>query len=764
MAFQFYNRYIPPSIDRQDDLVRDRPAKKRRKNGPPKKHQHIGIAHKVTEDDHPEAAVIPDEQVSVLEGALSHVNLTSPAENDKPRNPKADIRTDARRPVGDRRSSNDPLAINKHHSILSKYASALKPPFSRSDSHVPQKGEHDALNQDKQLIESYGLDPLPQPSQIKESPKVSANAALPDWLRNPTLVSSTDSVSFADLPLSKCVIDSLEQKGYKEAFAVQTAVIPMLLPGPAEHSDDVCISAATGSGKTLAYALPMVEALQGRYGHRLTGLVLVPTRELLSQAKEVLELCAVGTKLKIGTAVGSKSLKEEQDTLITKYQNYDPEAYKAEQEKLNDEDEALMNWDFDAMMQCQDEFPPRRNFVVDYRSKVDILISTPGRLVEHVKNTRGFTLEHVRWLVIDEADRLLEKSFQQWVEVVLPELEYMPNLSPLEQKLDICSPFPRRREMRKIVLSATMTKDVGKLAALRLRRPKLVILESKMAMDNVGIMLDETHETVELPSTLQEAALTITDVADKPLYLIKFLESVASLQHPSSICQSLSNDPRSSKAEKRYTSTERSSSSSDSDDDSKKSVNTTISTSSPKSTRVVSTHGTLIFTNNNENAQRLARLLAILKPALTAKIGTLVKSAASATSRKTLKDFRSCKLSIILASDRASRGLDIPELSHVINYDMPKSLTSYVHRVGRTARAEKDGLATTFVAHHEARWFWNEIARSKRLTRAPGRKVQRLNFTLDVSKEEEDQYREALAVLGVEAQGHVSEKDGTQRR
>ena len=84
------------------------------------------------------------------------------------------------------------------------------------------------------------------------------------------------------------------------------------------------------------------------------------------------------------------------------------------------------------------------------------------------------------------------------------------------------------------------------------------------------------------------------------------------------------------------------------------------------------------------------------------------RSNKSSASRKTLTAYRQGKISIIIATDRASRGLDLPSLSHVVNYDVPSSITTYVHRVGRTARAGKEGSAWTLVAHREGRWFEKE--------------------------------------------------------
>jgi ATP-dependent RNA helicase DDX51/DBP6 len=120
----------------------------------------------------------------------------------------------------------------------------------------------------------------------------------------------------------------------------------------------------------------------------------------------------------------------------------------------------------------------------------------------------------------------------------------------------------------------------------------------------------------------------------------------------------------------------------------------------------------LIFTKSSESASRLSRLLSILHPPLASRVGTIIKSNKSSASRKTLTAFRRGQLSVIVATDRASRGLDLPSLTHVVNYDVPTSATTYVHRVGRTARAGREGSAWTLVAHREGRWFANEISKT----------------------------------------------------
>lgn len=734
MASLFYKRYIPPQSGALDDREPSRPAKKRKKSK--------------------SASTISPQQEKTREGIQDIV----PSNDHNDQEPQlGSINTEA--------VQNDIAMRKRHKTVLDKYDKAAKEAAQVKDQRIVTAENFEDERQEKAIdAELHGLEPLPQPAPVEQDRKVSAFTALPEWLQAPVLASSTDTMAFTDLALHEVILTSLEKRGYSCAFAIQSTVLPMLLPGPKQHHGDICISAATGSGKTLAYVLPMVQSLRNKPVTRLRGLIVVPTRELVNQVKETLDLCSTSTGLKIATAVGSKSLKEEQTSLIEKRQRYDPEGYKAEQEKEIDEDEELMDWDFDKKFGPNDDLELFYNHVVEYTSKVDILICTPGRLVEHIQSTTGFSLEHVQWLVIDEADRLLDESFQQWVDVVMPGLEYIRPTDALHQPHSDISRSLRRREVRKVVLSATMTRDISKLMTLNLRRPKLVVLEGQsqgIAEDDRDTAKGDDGVRVEIPATLQEYGVPIPEYNTqyKPLYLIEVLESDFG--------------PKTRKEPQYSSIPSKSPETSDSDSDISTDSEYHSSTPDPHPTPsnlspqpqpqppTPSTHGTLIFTSSNEHAHRLSRLLTLLRPSW--KIGTLTKSTtttaggSSSSARKTLTLFRQRKLSILIASDRASRGLDIPGLAQVVNYDVPRSGTAYVHRVGRTARAGKEGKATTLVLHNQGKWFWKDkdgVAGSEMLGRGGAeRRVVRWNLVVDLSEEVRKRYEDALQTLGEEARG-----------
>ncbi|KAE8367261.1 P-loop containing nucleoside triphosphate hydrolase protein [Aspergillus caelatus] len=687
---------------------------------------------------------------------------------------------------------------NKFSGILSKFEKAIK----ATESAKAKSGEEDVENESTgpitaEPVIAQGLEPLPQPEAAPEQDEKPSYSSLPSWLANPLRTSAEERTPFSSLGIEENVLRILESNGYKEAFAVQSTVIPLLLPGSKHHPGDICISAATGSGKTLSYVLPLVTALEQVPAPRLRGLIVVPTRELVKQAREACELCAAGSGLRVASAVGNVAIKEEQRSLMRVDEAYGPENFKLrQQDKLTDND--WLNFSLqDYISDAGDQSESLPGYIRKAEPNVDILICTPGRLVDHIRYTKGFTLKHLEWLVIDEADRLLNESFQEWVDVVMNSLDarkgaetfgfsgkFLANLGlPIQTK-----------DPRKVILSATMTKDISKLNSLRLSNPKLVIVgsaEQATSQEDESGIHDRIGDQYTLPPRLKEYSLSVGDGSQKPLYLLRLLlshikvdankdtkcaltntsESDDSSSEDSTSEESSSEDSDSdstsdSESSDSDTDSETSSSDESSSEDSESDASSDDSSSSSdssdsddssasegepsvdvKADKIRSRASVLIFTKSSESASRLSRLLALLDPSLAKEIGTIIKSNKSSASRKTLTAYRQGKISIIIATDRASRGLDLQSLTHVVNYDVPTSITTYVHRVGRTARANREGSAWTLVAHREGRWFTKEIIQTSdnRITRST--KVQKVPMKLDNMKDVKSRYRQALAAL-----------------
>ncbi|KLU81627.1 ATP-dependent RNA helicase dbp6 [Magnaporthiopsis poae ATCC 64411] len=600
----------------------------------------------------------------------------------------------------------DPIE-SRHKSVLKKkelsLRRALKAPVEAEEPDGPLAHlEHDGSG-------VHGLEPLPQPAPAVLDTSEPTYDTLPPWLGNPIHVSQSTRADWValglkpELGISTEIASFLASKGYEKAFAVQTAVIPRLLPTPARQGDLV-ISAATGSGKTLAYVLPMIRDVSLSSVTKLRALIVVPTRELVRQVHEVCTTCAAayarqpGRKsVKIGTAVGNQTFKKEQEGLVDEELRYDPRGYQAlvqarKWENLRQRE--LEDLEFD-LLDLVDKPLPLVNHVVDLISKVDVLICTPGRLVEHIGRTPGFDLSYVRWLVVDEADKLLEQSYQQWLDLVMEKLSVeFPGARDF--------PLQNKSGIRKVILSATMTRNVSLLSKLRLRRPELIVLEGG---EINGAPAESSPYELALPELLQESAIKIRDPEQKPMYLIDLLTS----EH----MRSGGRQSQVGKQSRTKTDEEMSDESNDDSDDSDSSD--TSSSVSDSDSDLAAGGGAmdtaLIFTKSNETALRLSRLLEIMAPSrLASRIGTLTSTTRTSERKKVLRAFHSGKLRVLVASDLVARGLDLPNLDHVVNYDMPPSVRAYVHRVGRTARAGRPGRAWTFFTKTEAGWFFAEIA------------------------------------------------------
>ncbi|RXW21754.1 hypothetical protein EST38_g4090 [Candolleomyces aberdarensis] len=448
----------------------------------------------------------------------------------------------------------------------------------------------------------------------------------------------------------------LKDLGITELFAVQTALIPYLIPQskiernlyrPFDPPRDVCVSAPTGSGKTLAYVLPILELLQTRVVTRLRALVVLPTRDLVAQVRETFEVLNKGRGLKIGSVSGQQSFAHEQSQLVH----------------------------------------DRHSDLLGGSSKVDILICTPGRLMDHLLGTPNFSLQHLRFLVVDEADRLLAQSFQDWLSQVLsairtpkkPDWDHDDTLTATtDLSEDISHPYPDglapnnlqslslpsiptflheepESSCQKLLFSATLTRDPGKIAMLELRNPKYVIVqghgEGEESTKESGV-LKVMMEKFAMPESLKEHMI-VTDSMKKPLIMFHLVHS-----------HNVTN--------------------------------------------------ALVFTKSAESTTRLLRLFEFFEEARTAtgqKQSTSIIAKAYSSDlgfqeRKTiLEDFKAQKINILICSDLISRGMDISHVSHVVSYDAPVDIRKYVHRAGRTARAGREGDAWTLVEEQEARYF-----------------------------------------------------------
>ena len=359
-----------------------------------------------------------------------------------------------------------------------------------------------------------------------------------------------DAKAFEELHLSRALTKACEVLGYKKPTPIQAAVIPIAMTGR-----DVCGRAVTGSGKTAAFMLPQLERMLHRGPRPVAAthvLVLVPTRELAVQVHQMTERLAQFTSIRAALVVGGLSANVQAAAL---------------------------------------------------RTRPEIVVATPGRIIDHVRNTHSFGLEDLATLILDEADRLLEMGF-------------------LEEIKEIVRQCPKKRQT--LLFSATLTAGVEALASLSMKNP------ARLSADTLGTT----------PKYLVEEILKLkpNQSAQKEAFLMAI-----------------------------------------------------VSRSFDKST--------IVFTQTKQQAHRLKIIMGLSD----VKAGELHGDMTQTQRLAALDDFRTGKVTHLIATDVAARGLDIPSVDAVLSFDAPKTLASYLHRVGRTARAGKKGTALTFMEEGDRR-------------------------------------------------------------
>ncbi|WFD28416.1 RNA helicase [Malassezia nana] len=539
-------------------------------------------------------------------------------------------------------------------------ADSLQPLCDDDNDDVAQK---DAAPSNDTSSPKY-LYRFPRPQKTGEAhAQQLATQGIPDALARPVdvIATQTESLMVPDglgSSLSPTVRQQLHKLGITEWFAVQASVVPWLLSDCKQSSlylpytppRDLCVSAPTGSGKTLAYTVPIVELLQTRTVTQLRALILVPTRDLAVQVRDMFEAVGKRSGLTIAMITGNHSFRHEQAQLVRMDGPYT-------------------------------------------RSMTDVLIATPGRLVDHLQGTPGFTLEHLRFLVIDEADRLLGQSFQQWVSTLLdalesprsiwmplaPQTHYQQSESWTHDDMDI-----PQHSAQKLLFSATLTRDPEKMTALRLRDPHYIRVRDTEGQENDG-----EHERFALPSTLSQHVI-ITPSSDKVLHLLRLLHS--------------ERDP---------------------------------------------VRQALCFTKSVEAANRLERLLHFFEEAWSQQqqvpalhVQFYSSDLSTGDRMAMLRKFQRGEIDLLVCSDLIARGIDLPEVRHVIMYDVPIDMAKYVHRVGRTARAGRAGDAWSLVEEQEVFHFKRMLSEAGQWERVQSEKGKTAKLEPYMPP-----YKEALARL-----------------
>ncbi len=357
-------------------------------------------------------------------------------------------------------------------------------------------------------------------------------------------------MSFSTLGLSPALLKALTEQKFTQAYPIQEQAIPAIL-----NKKDILGIAKTGSGKTASYVLPslmLVQAAKESQNRHVKILVLVPTRELAVQVREVFQQfnIAISARIKTLAVFGGVA--------------------------INPQMQALQN--------------------------VDILVATPGRLIELVESN-AVHLSNISTLILDEADKMLNMGFKDEMDKIFAML-------------------PKRRQ--NLLFSATMSKDLTNMEQVLLKDPLIIEME------------DEEKDDIDL---INQIAYYVTEEKKGPLlrYIIK----------------------------------------------------------KNKLKQV------LIFTSSVFKADSVANKLN--KNGIFAVTVHSEKSQGART--ENLRKFKTGKIRVLVATDLLSRGIDIEFLPHVINYELPRSPKDYIHRIGRTGRAENPGEAISFITPQDQAHF-----------------------------------------------------------
>ena len=353
-------------------------------------------------------------------------------------------------------------------------------------------------------------------------------------------------MSFEKLGLVPELTTAVSDLGYTKATPVQKKVIPLVLDGK-----DVMATAQTGTGKTAAYALPILQLLSRREIKEKTKriirvLVLVPTRELAAQVGKSIETYGKNFSLQSCSVYGGVK--------------FTPQTKKLER-------------------------------------GVDILVATPGRLLEHIKQG-NVDLSNVEIVVFDESDRILDMGF--WEEIV--------TLSKM---------IPKKRQT--LLFSVEQSKSVKRFSELTVIKPVQVVI------NNQGDLAKKVRQTIYVCDQAKKSALLSYMIGSR------------------------------------------------------------------------NWHQVLVFTKTRQSADEVGAYLE------DSGLKTLILHGEKAHSQRTkaLRDFKAGTIRVLVATDIASRGLDIEDLPHVINYELPGDAEDYIHRIGRTGRAGNEGEAISLVCKEE---------------------------------------------------------------
>ncbi|XP_077437797.1 ATP-dependent RNA helicase DDX51 [Vanacampus margaritifer] len=450
---------------------------------------------------------------------------------------------------------------------------------------------------------------------FEDKPVHKVQRVLPQWLAQPDVIPRDMKSKLVPCSgirgLNVLLLNKLHDHGIQHFFPVQAEVIPAILEGAQNGlligqagytPRDVCVSAPTGSGKTLAFVIPVIQVLMKRVVCEVRALAVLPTKELAQQVCNVFTSYAEGTTLRVVMLAGQKTFAAEQASLLQHRGG----------------------------MRC---------------CLADIVVATPGRLVDHINKNSGLCLDHLRFLIIDEADKMIDSMRQSWLseleKAVYGTREQKPEMSSIfRQKAPLhvtaASLSPPQKPLQKLLFSATLTQNPEKLQQLGLHQPRLFSSANTTACHKHP----QPTEQFDFPQSLTEFYVPCT-LGKKPLLILHFILRMK-------------------------------------------------------------LRPILCFVNSRMTAHRLYLLIQLFGGVQVAEFSSRLSPKER---KKKLKEFEQGKIHLLISTDAAARGIDISGVKCVVNYDAPQYIRTYIHRIGRTARAGKSGLAFTFLLEVQEKNF-----------------------------------------------------------
>jgi ATP-dependent RNA helicase DeaD len=451
------------------------------------------------------------------------------------------------------------------HKEYGKKSTGRKPPFGKrtgskdsSKRYGTKKGNF-RKNEDLENLKDDYLVPDIDTIDVPPSTEESDIMDIPDSI---VPVVPEQTAMFGELELDKKIVSALTDMGFEEPSPIQKEAVPTALLGK-----DVIGQAQTGTGKTAAFGIPIIQNLTDR--KHIQALIMSPTRELAIQVAEEITKIGRTKRIKVLPVYGGQPIDRQIRSL---------------------------------------------------KNGVQIVIGTPGRLLDHLR--RGtIKLDHIKFLVVDEADELLDMGF----------------IADMEE---IMRTLPAARQT--MLFSATMPKPILTLTRKFMKTPKVIAI----------------HKEVVTAPTIDQYYYETRDKVDGLCRVLDTEENCKMIV----FCRT------------------------------KKGVDDLVMAIGMRGYQAEGLHGDL-----NQNQRD-----------------------------KVMKKFRDNKIDILVATDVAARGLDIDNITHVVNFDIPQDPESYVHRIGRTGRAGNSGIAITFITPREFRQL-------KLIERIVKTKIQRRELPTDAN-------------------------------